>query len=91
VQRLADEDPDLEAARRVLRWLQTEPRATVTTSDLMTTGPRPRPKARQAAEILDRLEDFGWLRAEAAPGKRRPVYRVHPQFAKFAKFAKVPV
>lgn len=78
VQRLADEDPALDAARRVLRWLKTEARATVTTSDLMTIGPRPRPKARQAAETLDNLEDLGWLRAETAPGKRRPVYRVHP-------------
>jgi hypothetical protein len=88
VQRLADEDPALEAARRTLRWLRSERRATVTASDLMTIGPRPRPRARQAVEILERLEEAGWLRGEIGANKRRPVYRLHPQFASFASFAR---
>jgi hypothetical protein len=88
VQRLADEDPGLEAARRILRWLRTDPRQVITASDLMTIGPRPRPKARQAVEILNRLEDTGWLRSENGENKRRPVYRVHPRFATFATFAR---
>jgi hypothetical protein len=88
VQRQADEHPALEAARRVLRWLKAEPRATVTARDLTHYGPRPRLAARQATEILDTLEDLGWLRAETAPGKRRPVYRVHPSVTHGANGAK---
>lgn len=91
VQRLADEDPALDAARRVIRWLAAERRQTVNTTDLMQTGPRPRPKAREAIATLDLLEDFGWLRAQAEPGKKRPVYLVHPKLANLASLAGEPV
>lgn len=91
VQRLADEDPALDAARRVIRWLAAERRKTVNTTDLMQTGPRPRPKAREAIATLDLLEDFNWLRAQTEPGKKRPVYLVHPKLAEFASLARKPV
>lgn len=78
VQRQADEDPALEAARRVLRWLATERRETVTGRDLQREGPRPRPNAKAAAAVLDLLADYGHLRSESPPGARKPVYRVHP-------------
>ncbi|SDX47148.1 DUF3987 domain-containing protein [Thiocapsa roseopersicina] len=87
VQRLADEDPALDAARRVIRWLAAERRQTVNTTDLMQTGPRPRPKAREAIATLDLLEDFGWVRAQTEPPKRRPIYLVHPKLATLAKLA----
>jgi hypothetical protein len=87
VQRSTDENPSIEAARRVLRWLSDEPRESVTSSELMTIGPRPRPHARAAAETLDLLAELGWLRAEQQMGKRRPVYRLHPSFASFASLA----
>lgn len=78
VQRLAGEDPTLEATRRVLRWLERERRETLNGRTLQQRGPRPRPKAREAAAILDLLVDHGYLREETPPGTRRPVYRVHP-------------
>lgn len=78
VQRQADEDPALEGARRVLRWLATERRETLTGRDLQREGPRPRPNAKVAAAVLDTLAVHGYLRQQGAPGTRTPVYQVHP-------------
>jgi hypothetical protein len=78
VQRMADEDPILEAARRILGWLQSQRQELVASRHLQREGPRPRPKAREAAAVLELLADHGYLRNESSVGTRSPVYRVHP-------------
>ena len=78
VQRQADEDPTLEAARRVLRWLATERRKSVTGRELQREGPRPRPDAKDAAAVLDLLTDHGYLREYTPDGAHKPGYLVHP-------------
>ena len=78
VQRLADEDTSLEAARRVLRWIAQDRLTEITATMLAQLGPRPRPKASQVTPILDLLVDHGYLMARAATGRRKPVYAVNP-------------
>jgi hypothetical protein len=78
VQRSAAEDPLLETARRTLAWLGRRDEATVTTRTLSLYGPRPRPDAKAASVVLGLLEDLGWVRPESAPGRRKPLYRLHP-------------
>jgi hypothetical protein len=81
VQRAAVEDPLLETARRTLAWLAQRDAATITARTLSLYGPRPRPDAKTASAVLDMLEDLGWVRAEAVPGRRKPLYRRHPDLA----------
>jgi phage/plasmid primase-like uncharacterized protein len=79
VQCQADEDPTLETARRVLRWLATARRETVTGRQVQQWMPRPRPNAETAAAVLDLLaHPHGYLREHTPPGARKPAYQVHP-------------
>ena len=78
VQRLADEDTSLEAARRVLRWIDRDGLTEITATMVAQHGPRPRPKASQVTPILDLLVDHGYLMARAAAGRRKPIYVVNP-------------
>lgn len=79
VQRSATDNPAMEHARRVLRWLDRSERDRLTTTILMQEGPRPRPKATEAEAVLDLLEDYGWIRrAPKSLQLRKPVYQVHP-------------
>ena len=78
VQRLADEDTSLEAARRVLRWIARDGLTEITATMIAQHGPRPRPKASQVTPILDLLVDHGYLMAREAPGRRKPIYAVNP-------------
>lgn len=79
VRRKANEDQSEERARRVLHWLATARRATVTARELQREAPRPRLRAKEAAAALTLLADFGYLREEKPPGSRKPVFRVHPR------------
>jgi len=81
VQRAADEDPTVEAARRILDWLQKCPRETLNSSVVMQMGPRPRLKANEVARVLTLLSDLGYLRPDLEQSTRRMVYRVHPALA----------
>jgi len=85
VQRMADEDPVLESARRVLDWLARTKRKSVTGSNLTQYAPRPRPKAKEASAILELLADHGYLQPENNPRARRPVYAVHPEISQFSQ------
>lgn len=89
VQRLADEDPDIETARRVLAWLASDShRLNITTTEVSQTGPRPRPKAVKAREILELLGDYNWLKPENPTARRKTIWRLHPKLANLAKLAK---
>ena len=78
VQRLADEDTTLEAARRVLRWIQRERMTEINRAALMQSGPRPRLKATEADRVLELLEEHGYLRPHRITGRRKPTYQVNP-------------
>ena len=80
VQRLADEDSSLEAARRVLRWIRKEQLKEISATVLMQQGPRPRPKATEARAILEMLEEHGYLKAYTPEGRRKPIYTVNPSY-----------
>ena len=80
VQRLADEDTSLEAARRVLRWIARDRLTEISTTLLTQQGPRPRLKANQAGAVLDMLEACGYLMANKPDGRRKPVYKVNPAY-----------
>ena len=89
VQRLADEDSSLEAARRVVRWIKKERLAQITTTLLTQQGPRPRLKATPAKAVLDILEEHGYLKARRTPEKRKPVYDVNPAlFSQSSQFSR---
>jgi hypothetical protein len=88
VQRLADEDATLEAARRVLRWIRKENLKEITATIFMQQGPRPRSKAAEAGAILEMLSDRYYLNPEKVQGKRKPIYTVNPAYlAALATFA----
>ena len=92
VQRLADEDPAIEDARRVLAWLASDDqRETITASEISQIGPRPRPSGDKAREILELLHDYNWLQPETLPGKRKPIWRLHPKLASLANLARESV
>ncbi|MEA3273906.1 MAG: DUF3987 domain-containing protein [Pseudomonadota bacterium] len=78
VQRMADEDPTLETARRALRWLRKARLETVTARHLEREMTRPRPKAQEARVVLELLADHGYLRDISHTGARSPTYRVTP-------------
>jgi hypothetical protein len=73
-------------AQRMLDWLINKwTRESVSVSDLMTFGPRPRQNAEEALKLASILERQGWLTPKNTPRKdmqhwnivRRPV--VHPK------------
>ena len=80
IQRFADESysPTMTAARRTLDWLANEKRPTITSLELSQSGPRPRPSAKEAAAIMELLEDHGYAMGAIPPGKRKPVFTLHP-------------
>jgi hypothetical protein len=77
-QRLADEDPLLESARKLLAWIRKERLKTVTPRLIARRGPRPRLKAADIDKTLALLKDHGYLVGEMEPGLRKPVYWVNP-------------
>lgn len=89
VQRVADEDPLLEQARKVVEWIKRERVDVISSTMLMQQGPRPRPKAAKADAVLALLADHNFLAMKREPGKRKPVYTVNPalisQFSQFSR------
>lgn len=88
VQRMADEDTTLEAARRVLKWIEKEGLKEVNSTMLMQESPRPRPKAKDADNILELLSEYGYLIVREAKGRRKPVYDTTPYLASLATLAR---
>lgn len=79
VQRVADENPLFEQARKVVAWIKRERVEVISSTVLMQQGPRPRPKAAQADSILELLAEHNFLAMKREPGKRKPVYTVNPE------------
>ncbi|MBN2309198.1 MAG: DUF3987 domain-containing protein [Candidatus Hydrogenedentes bacterium] len=78
LRRATDEDLPVDRARQTMRWLRKNGRGEVTATELAQRGPRPRLKAAQAAEVLELLTDYGYLRRRHDPGHQKPVYDVNP-------------
>jgi|SRR5262245_3825997 len=65
----------------ILRW----PRESISTSDLMTYGPRPKQNAEGVLKLATTLEKYGWLTKKETPKKnmrhwnivRHPI--IHPK------------
>jgi hypothetical protein len=74
--------PDL--AQRMLDFLLRWPRPSISTSDMMIYGPRPKQNAEGVLKLATILEKHGWLTPKSTPKKnmrhwnivRRPI--VHP-------------
>ena len=79
IQRFADESysPIMAAARRTLDWVKKGKRHTVTALELSQSGPRPRPSAKEAAAIMELLEEHGYAVSEIPEGKSKPVFTLH--------------
>ena len=89
VQRLADEDTSLEAARRVLRWITRDRLKEISTTLLTQQGPRPRLKANQAGGVLDVLEGCGYLMANKPDGQTEACLQGEPSlFSQFSQFSR---
>ncbi|RLE45587.1 hypothetical protein DRJ25_05450, partial [Candidatus Woesearchaeota archaeon] len=87
VQRMADEDKGIHQARHILEWIKRKNLREVTATDLMQTGPRPRPKAKEARTLLELLSDYGYLAPQKMPERRKLIYLVNPQISQLAKIA----
>ena len=74
--------PDL--AQRMLNFLLRWPHPSISTSDMMIYGPRPKQNAEGVLKLATILEKHGWLTPKSTPKKnmrhwnivRRPI--VHP-------------
>lgn len=76
----------LESALRALEYICEKRLREVKPSILQQNMGRPRPEnANQAQQLLDLLEDYGWVRARPKIGKRRPTYDVNPRAAELFK------
>ena len=83
---LAEEKAKPDHAQKMLDWILNKwPRPSVSTSDLMTYGPKPRQNAEETLKLATILEKQGWLTPKSMPRKdqhhwnipRRPI--VHPK------------
>ena len=80
VQRVADEDPMLRMARKLLAWIQRERLTEVTGRQVQRTAPRPRPKnAEEARKVLGLLCDHHHLMRVDQGRGRSDLYRVNPE------------
>ena len=72
-------------AQRMLDFILRWPRESISTSDLMTYGPRPKKNAEEMLKLATILERHGWLTRKSTPRKdmhhwtitRRPI--IHPK------------
>ena len=72
-------------AQRMLDFILRWPRESISTSDLMTYGPRPKQNAEGVLKLATILEKYGWLTPKSTPRKdmrhwnicRKPF--VHPK------------
>jgi len=82
-QRFADEGNENEPARRMWRWLANEVKQgrdkAFTAADMMQRSPRPRPKAKELAPILETLIEHRLVteREDTSGQGKRPVYIVN--------------
>jgi hypothetical protein len=81
VEEKTKDDPAQRMLDFILRW----PRESISTSELITYGPRPKKNSEEVLKLATTLEKHGWLTPKSTPRKdmrhwnivRRPI--VHPK------------
>ena len=66
----AIEQPSKDPAQRMLDFLQRWPGESISRTEMMIYGPRPKKNAEEVLKLATTLEKHGWLTPKSTPQKR---------------------